>query len=194
MATSHGKGVVDGLGGTVKRSVWRYVRSSRGNAGTPILFYQVAKERNPEVNVHFIPKIQIEENRSHLERYWNEIKAVPNTHKTHFVKSKGPYSVVVGDTSQSDRYSEIQIRNIEEAADLEETDPVTSAFESSETSMDDVSGDCCEDARYSAAYNPMRTILLFKKKPSRGLKPMLASPSSLYTVRRQMMGIVFFGL
>lgn len=30
-ATSHGKGVVDGLGGTVKRSVWRHVRSEQAH-------------------------------------------------------------------------------------------------------------------------------------------------------------------
>ncbi len=30
-ATSHGKGVVDGIGGTVKRAVWRYVRSEQAN-------------------------------------------------------------------------------------------------------------------------------------------------------------------
>ena len=28
-ATSHGKGVVDGIGGTVKRAVWRHVRSDQ---------------------------------------------------------------------------------------------------------------------------------------------------------------------
>ena len=30
-ATSHGKGVVDGIGGTVKRAVWRHVRSGHAH-------------------------------------------------------------------------------------------------------------------------------------------------------------------
>ena len=45
-ATSYGKGVVDGLGGTLKRSVWRHVRSGRGEASTPEDFYKVAVARN----------------------------------------------------------------------------------------------------------------------------------------------------
>ena len=34
-ATSHGKGVVDGIGGTVKRSVWRHIQSERSHITTP---------------------------------------------------------------------------------------------------------------------------------------------------------------
>ena len=48
-ATSHGKGVVDGLGGTVKRAVWRHVRSCRAHVTNASLFYDVAKERNQNV-------------------------------------------------------------------------------------------------------------------------------------------------
>ena len=30
-ATSHGKGVVDGIGGTVKRAAWRHIRSNQAH-------------------------------------------------------------------------------------------------------------------------------------------------------------------
>lgn len=45
-ATSHGKGIIDGIGGTVKRSVWRAVRNGSARASTPYQFYEVA-ERPP---------------------------------------------------------------------------------------------------------------------------------------------------
>ena len=41
-ATSHGKGVVDGLGGTVKRAVWRHVRSGHAHVNNPEEYAAVA--------------------------------------------------------------------------------------------------------------------------------------------------------
>ena len=41
-ATSHGKGIIDGIGRTVKRSVWRAVRNGTAGASTPNQFYEVA--------------------------------------------------------------------------------------------------------------------------------------------------------
>ncbi len=53
-ASSHGKGVIDGIGGTVKRSVWCAVRGGNVRASTPRKFYQLAVERNPNVKFHFV--------------------------------------------------------------------------------------------------------------------------------------------
>ena len=36
-ATSHGKGVVDGIGGTLKRTVWRHVKAERARDESQIL-------------------------------------------------------------------------------------------------------------------------------------------------------------
>ena len=49
-ATSHGKGVVDGLGGSVKRSVWRHIRSGQAHITTAEQYTSVGKERNPNVS------------------------------------------------------------------------------------------------------------------------------------------------
>ena len=77
-ATSHGKGVVDGLGGTVKRTVWRFVRSGRGQAASAEEFYKVAADRNPLIHIEFLSSEQIKSKREELEKYWNQINAVPN--------------------------------------------------------------------------------------------------------------------
>ena len=33
--TSHGKGVVDGIGGTVKRTVWRHIEAEKSHVTNP---------------------------------------------------------------------------------------------------------------------------------------------------------------
>ena len=43
----HGKGAVDGLGGTVKHSVWRFVKAG-GNAPLDTISYsEIAHQHNP---------------------------------------------------------------------------------------------------------------------------------------------------
>ena len=74
-ATSHGKGVVDGLGGTIKHSVWRYVQSGKAQATTALSFFQVAVYRNPNIHNHLIPKSHTEKNKTTLKSNWD--KTVP---------------------------------------------------------------------------------------------------------------------
>ena len=73
-ATSHGKGVVDGLGGMVKRTVWSYVRAGAATATTPKAFYEVAVARNPGVRIDYITKeeIMINSQKAKLVESWNE--------------------------------------------------------------------------------------------------------------------------
>ena len=40
-ATSHGKGVVDGIGGTVKRAIWRHVKAERAHVTNASLFDRI---------------------------------------------------------------------------------------------------------------------------------------------------------
>ena len=102
-ATSHGKGVVDGLGGTVKRSVWRYVRSGKACASNPMEFYHVAKERNPEIQIEFVSQEHIEKDRYVLNEHWDKTCPIPNTQQLHSVIAHGPNCVLVGETSDADK-------------------------------------------------------------------------------------------
>ena len=108
-ATSHGKGVVDGLGGTVKRSVWRYVRSGQGQASTPLSFHNVAVQRNPNINVMFMAKENILHNEGELQAHWACTIPIPNTHKLHFVSPRGAAHLLISDTSDSEQYTEARI-------------------------------------------------------------------------------------
>ena len=55
-ATSHGKGEVDGLWGTVKRAVWRHVRSGQVHTTTAEEYAKIAEQRNPKTHLQFITK------------------------------------------------------------------------------------------------------------------------------------------
>ena len=113
-ATSHGKGVVDGIGGTVKRSVWRFVKSGNAQVKTPHDFYLVACQRNPKIHVKYISKFENELNRNMLEEHWQGTKTVPNTQHMHFVMPVGQHFIMVGETSDNSLFchSKVQIRDV----------------------------------------------------------------------------------
>jgi hypothetical protein len=69
--------VVDGIGGTVKRSVWRHVRSGKAHITNPAEYAEVAKDRNPGIDVQFITKDSIDAMNYFLETKWEGVKAVP---------------------------------------------------------------------------------------------------------------------
>ena len=53
-ATSHDKGIVDGIDGMVLCAVWCSVRSGKGSATTAVAFLDLAVLRNTGVNVKFV--------------------------------------------------------------------------------------------------------------------------------------------
>ena len=109
-ATSHGKGVVDGIGGTVKRAVWRHVRSDQAHITSVEEYADVAKERCPKIHVNYIPKEQIASLESFLDERWKDAVTVPMTHKTHCVKTNGEKNLMVADTSDSTQFRIVRIR------------------------------------------------------------------------------------
>ena len=106
-ATSHGKGIVDGLGGTVKRSVWREIRSGRCYARTAFDFFEIADNRCPGVSVTYISKEEIA--LSVNENRWEMCLQIPNTHATHFVKPDGSSHLLVSDYSSAETFTTVRI-------------------------------------------------------------------------------------
>ena len=58
-ATSHGKGAVDGIGGSLKRSVWRVVRAGTKSPIDAASYAGIATQRNPNINVVYISSEEI---------------------------------------------------------------------------------------------------------------------------------------
>ena len=112
-ATSHGKGVVDELGGTVKRAVWRHVRSGQVHITTAEEYAKIAEQRNPKIHLQFIAEGDIDQIKPQLDAKWEDVLAVPKTHKMHCIILKGKGMVMVSDTSDSKEYTIVSLRKPE---------------------------------------------------------------------------------
>ena len=119
-ATSHGKGAVDGLGETVKRTVWRQVRIGNVHVDTPEEYAKVAVSCNPNIHIKFISKTDIQANEQYLSAKWHDVIPIPRTHQLHCFIPSGKYRMKVAETSDSKEFTLQYIRNNTEEEMLEE--------------------------------------------------------------------------
>ncbi|CAF2705939.1 unnamed protein product [Rotaria sp. Silwood2] len=84
-ATSHGKGVVDGIGGTVKRLVWSSILASGVCRSAEDFIKLPMKETNKIVLIE-IKISDINTSKAKLESIFKAVKTVSETQKVHSVK------------------------------------------------------------------------------------------------------------
>ena len=84
-ATSHGKGACDGLGGTVKRLAARtsLQRPYENQIMTPFQLFQWASESIPSVTFNYCSTEEYENEKSHLEKRFQNSKTIPGTRSLH---------------------------------------------------------------------------------------------------------------
>lgn len=99
--TSHGKGAVDGVGGTVKRTVHRAIMANICEPANASDFAQCAKERAPGITTKFIPANTIEEAKNLLDNQWENIRNLSGLHGVHCVRTVAPYIVSYSTVSSS---------------------------------------------------------------------------------------------
>ena len=119
-ATSHGKGAVDGLGRTVKRTVWRQVRIGNVHVNTPEEYAKVAVSCNPNIHIKFISKTDIQANEQYLSAKWHDVIPIPRTHQLHCFIPSGKHRMKLAETSDSKEFTLQYIRNNTEEEMLEE--------------------------------------------------------------------------
>ena len=88
-ATSHGKGVVDGIGGTIKRLVWNAVQSRRASPVTDAKsFHELATTLNSSVSVHLMEKKEIRDRATSLglSKSFKEAVALPGISRFHCIE------------------------------------------------------------------------------------------------------------
>lgn len=110
-ATSHGKGAVDGIGATVKRTVWQKVRNREAVVVSAEDFYECAKSALKGVTVLYVPKSQINQHKEMLEtrtEYARPIPAIKSQHHFRFFDTK---SLLVGRTSKSEQKKCVVIKD-----------------------------------------------------------------------------------
>ena len=76
-ATSHGKGVINGIGGTLKRTVWRHVKAERAHVTNASEYSTLGKQLCPNIHIEFIPKEDIAQQTTFLDAKWENIRALP---------------------------------------------------------------------------------------------------------------------
>lgn len=98
-ATSHGKGVVDSIGGTVKRTVWRHIKADRAHVTNAKEYAELAQELCPKIHLQYIPSKEIERHALFLAAKWEKVLGVPGTLRVHGVKPDGQFNIKVATTS-----------------------------------------------------------------------------------------------
>ena len=98
--TAHGKGAVDGVGGAVKRAVWRAILQDRAVVNSAEEFAMVAENECQKVNVLYIPKEDITQTKVQLLERWNACIAIPETHSVHYVTELSDTTVSAAKNSQ----------------------------------------------------------------------------------------------
>ena len=71
--------VLYGIGGTVKRTVWRHIRSERSHVTTPHDYAALAKQLCSNVQIEFVAKSEIDQQFAFLDAKWEGVMAVPQT-------------------------------------------------------------------------------------------------------------------
>ena len=98
--TAHGKGAVDGVGGAVKRAVWRAILQDRAVVNSAEEFAKVAENECLKVQVLYIPKEDITQAKEQLFERWNACISIPETHSIHYVTKLSDTTVSVAKNSQ----------------------------------------------------------------------------------------------
>ena len=93
-ATSHRKGAVDGVGGTVKRQVRAEVMTRREFINNAEQYSTVAQKCCPKICVNYIGKEEVQEAIPPLDEMMQDTKVLPGTRKMHHIEVTGPGQVV----------------------------------------------------------------------------------------------------
>lgn len=83
-ATSHGKGVVDGIGGTIKRLVYQSVLSGQ-QCTSAADFINIGRSKTNNIELYEIKQDQIDNAKKRLEPVFQSLKTLPETKKIHCV-------------------------------------------------------------------------------------------------------------
>ena len=83
-ATSHGKGVVDAIGGTIKRMVWQTMLTKK-QCRNAYDFVSIGKEKTNSIIIDEICQTEIEATTSRLQPIFDKTKPVKDTQKLHTV-------------------------------------------------------------------------------------------------------------
>ena len=83
-ATSHGKGAVDGVGGSVKHAVWNKVKSRSCEVQSAEDFAKIAKQVVQGIEVFHVSKLDVEKEIKVLDERWKAVQPIPKIQSLHY--------------------------------------------------------------------------------------------------------------
>ena len=93
-AMSHSKDAVDGIRGTIKRSVCRQVKANSLSPHDAKSYAEIAKDQSPNITIILVTSDEVKQIEENVPS-WSRVLAVPKTQKVHCVKSKSAISLEV---------------------------------------------------------------------------------------------------
>ena len=102
-ATSHGKGAVDGIGGTLKRQVRNEIMCRREKVACAEEYAKVAEKVCPNVNVLYISKEEVLNSKPLFDEIFDGCRTLPGTRKTHHFDVSGQFTVTYKVNAYSDQ-------------------------------------------------------------------------------------------
>ena len=97
-ASSQGKGVVDGIGGTLKRLVWLKILAGK-RCSSAEDFVKISREKTKAISIILVRQAQLDVTKTTLAKVFSNISNIPNLQKQHFIE------VLHKDVIQIARYS-----------------------------------------------------------------------------------------
>ena len=85
-ASSHGKGVVDGIGGTLKRLIWLEIMAGKTCLSAED-FVKICHQKTKTISVIFVRQVQFDITKSMLEKSFSNIVSIPSIQKQHHIQA-----------------------------------------------------------------------------------------------------------
>lgn len=98
-ASGHGKGAVDGVGGSIKRSVWREVQGRRSYVYSPYDFFKLADEKCKGIHLLYVPQSEVDSYKNHLDQRWLILKEITGINSMHHFQAYDNKNILIGKTS-----------------------------------------------------------------------------------------------
>ncbi|CAB4041133.1 Sentrin-specific protease 2 [Paramuricea clavata] len=122
-ATSHGKGAVDGIGGTVKRMEWNAVNSRKASEVVDAkTFYDAASKLTTSISVSFVSQKEMNDmyDLLCLQKYFNDAPPIPGISRFHCIEPKDSYNSIAPEVFPFDTADESEC---DDCTDVEGSGP-----------------------------------------------------------------------
>jgi hypothetical protein len=94
-SSGHGRGAVGGVGGSIKRLVWKGVMANKFIVRNANDFVRCATAAATHINTILIDAQYIKSQSVVLDQRWEKVRSIPDTLKIHYVISLSLYNVEV---------------------------------------------------------------------------------------------------